>query len=100
MWDGFIMLGNGRTWSKLPPDVQQVIAKNFNAAAEDQRADYASSDGKMRTMLEGQGMNFNEPDPEAFRQVLVKAGFYDKWKRTYGAAAWAVLEKYTGRIGT
>ncbi len=100
MWDGFILLGNDRNWSKLPPDVQQVIARNFNASAEDQRTDYANSDGTMRKLLEQQGMTFNEPDPEAFRQVLIKSGFYDKWKAKYGADAWAVLEKYAGKIGT
>jgi tripartite ATP-independent transporter DctP family solute receptor len=100
MWDGFILLGNGRNWKSLPPDVQAVIAKNFNASAEDQRTDYANSDGKMRTLLEQQGMLFNEPDPEEFRQALIKSGFYDKWKAKYGAEAWAVLEKFTGRIGS
>jgi len=77
-----------------------VIARNFNASAEDQRADCARADATMRTLLEQQGMVFNEPDPEQFRQVLVKAGFYDKWKQKYGAEAWAVLEKYAGRIGS
>jgi tripartite ATP-independent transporter DctP family solute receptor len=100
MWDGFLMLGNGRNWKSLPPDVQQVIAKNFDGSAEDQRADYASSDGTMRALLEEQGMVFNEPDPEAFRQVLIKVGFYDKWKQKYGTEAWTVLEKYTGKIGS
>ena len=100
MWDSFIMLGNGRNWAKLPPDVQAVIAKNFNASAEDQRKDYADSDESMRKKLIEQGMAFNEPDPDAFRQVLIKSGFYDKWKQKYGADAWAVLEKYTGKIGT
>jgi hypothetical protein len=52
------------------------------------------------TKLEQQGMVFNDPDPEAFRQVLIKPGFYDKWKQKYGADAWAVLEKYTGKIGS
>jgi len=32
--------------------------------------------------------------------VLIKVGFYDKWKQKYGADAWTVLEKYTGKIGT
>jgi TRAP-type transport system periplasmic protein len=100
MLDCFVMLGNGRNWSKLPPDVQQVIAKNFNASAEDQRADYANSDTTMRAQLEQQGMQFNEPDPEAFRQTLIKVGFYDKWKEKYGTDAWAVLEKYAGKIGS
>ena len=54
----------------------------------------------MRAVLEKQGMTFNEPDPEAFRQVLVKAAFYDKWKAKYGGDAWAVLEKYAGKIGS
>ena len=100
MWDGFIMLGNGRNWRGLPPEVQAVIAKNLNAAAEEQRADYANSDVTMHGLLEKQGMVFNDPDPEAFRQVLIKVGFYDKWKAKYGTEAWDVLEKYTGKIGT
>jgi len=100
MWDGFIMLANGRNWRGLPPDVQAVIATNLNASAEDQRADYANSDDVNHTRLEQQGMVFNNPDPEAFRQVLIRVGFYDRWKQKYGADAWAVLEKYTGKIGT
>jgi tripartite ATP-independent transporter DctP family solute receptor len=99
MWDGYLMLANGRNWRSLPPDVKTVIAKNFNGSAEDQRAEVANADGEMHALLEKQGMIFNEPDPEAFRQVLIKAGFYDKWKQKYGADAWAVLEKYTGKIG-
>nr|WP_294525244.1 TRAP transporter substrate-binding protein [uncultured Rhodopila sp.] len=99
MWDGYLMLGNGRNFASLPADVQDLIARNFNASGEDQRADCAHSDGAMRTLLEQQGMVFNEPDPEAFRQVLIKAGFYARWKQKYGAEAWAVLEKYTGPIG-
>jgi tripartite ATP-independent transporter DctP family solute receptor len=100
MWDGFILLANGKNWRSLPADVRTVIAKNFNASGEDQRSDYATADVTNRALLEQQGMVFNEPDPEAFRQVLIKAGFYDKWKEKYGADAWAVLEKYTGKIGT
>jgi tripartite ATP-independent transporter DctP family solute receptor len=100
MWDGYLMLGNGRNWRGLPPDVRTVISKNLNGSAEDQRNDCATSEATMHQVLEKQGMTFNEPDPEAFRQVLIKAGFYDKWKAKYGADAWAVLEKYTGKIGT
>lgn len=100
MWDGFIMLGNGRNWKSLPEDVRAVITKNFNASAEDQRKDYADSDSVMRDLLVKQGMVFNEPDPEEFRKVLISAGFYDKWKEKYGADAWTVLEKYAGKIGS
>ena len=99
MWDGFIMLGNGRNWKSLPDDVRTVIARNLNRSAEDQRKDYADADLTMRATLEKQGMTFNEPDPAAFRKTLIEAGFYDQWKQKYGTAAWSVLEKYTGKIG-
>jgi hypothetical protein len=28
----------------------------------------------------------------------VKAGFYTQWQKTYGAEAWARLERYTGPL--
>ncbi|MGY4224278.1 hypothetical protein ACVMIH_001639 [Bradyrhizobium sp. USDA 4503] len=43
-------------------------------------------------------MTFNKPDPVQFRAALVKAGFYTQWQKTYGADAWAALEKYTGKL--
>ena len=43
-------------------------------------------------------MTFNKPDPVQFRAALVKAGFYAQWQKTYGAEAWAQLERYTGRL--
>lgn len=99
MWDGYLMLANGRNWRGLPADVRGVISGAFNGSAEDQRKDLEDTNTSLRGVLEGQGMVFNEPDPEAFRQTLIKAGFYDKWKQKYGAEAWSVLEKYTGKIG-
>jgi hypothetical protein len=43
-------------------------------------------------------MIFNRPDPVQFRAALVTAGFYTQWQKTYGAEAWAQLEKYTGPL--
>jgi hypothetical protein len=39
-----------------------------------------------------------EADPVRFRAALVKARFYTQWQKSYGAEAWAQLEKYTGRL--
>src|SRR4051812_47021317 len=36
-WDGFWMLANSRVWRTVPSDVQQIMAKHFNAAAKKQR---------------------------------------------------------------
>ena len=99
MWDGFLMLGNGRAWRALPADLQAIVARNFDASAIDQRADYVKANDALRAGLEAKGMVFNEPEPEAFRQALIKAGFYTKWKEKYGSEAWAVLEQYAGKVG-
>jgi len=52
----------------------------------------------LQAELTAKGMIFNKPDPVQFRAALVKAGFYTQWQKTYGAEAWAALEKYTGPL--
>ena len=99
MWDGYLMLGNGRAWRALPADLQAIVTRNFNASALDQREDYLNGNEALRVGLEAKGMVFNEPEPDAFRQTLIKAGFYAKWKEKYGPDAWAVLEQYAGKVG-
>jgi len=49
-WDGFWLLASGRVWRTVPTDVQQVLAKHFNAAAKKQRDDSvkANSEGSCR----------------------------------------------------
>jgi hypothetical protein len=41
---------------------------------------------------------FNRPDKAQFRETLTKAGFYADWKQKYGADAWMILEKYSGKL--
>jgi hypothetical protein len=55
-------------------------------------------DRSLQAELSAQGMVFNEPDPVLFRAALVKAGFYTQWQKTYGAEAWAQIERYTGPL--
>ena len=95
MWDGFWMLGNRRSWGNLPEDMQQIVAKNFNSSAVEQRADIEALNASLRGELEANGMVFNDPDTVPFQQKLVEAGFYEEWKKTYGEEAWAILEAAT-----
>jgi TRAP-type transport system periplasmic protein len=98
MWDGFWMLANGAAWRRLPRDLQEIVARNWNAAALKQRADIKALNDGLQGKLESQGMTFNKPDAEAFRAALKKAGFYTEWRDKYGQEAWTLLEKYAGGL--
>ncbi|MBC9245489.1 TRAP transporter substrate-binding protein [Paracoccus sp. 11-3] len=97
MWDGFWLLGNRRAWGALPEEAQQIVADNFNAAADKQRADVMALNASLRGELEAEGFTFNEVDPKPFEDKLREAGFYAEWKKTYGDEAWAILETAIGR---
>ncbi len=43
-------------------------------------------------------MIFNEPEIAPFRDMLAKSGFYAEWKQKFGDEAWALLEKYSGKL--
>jgi tripartite ATP-independent transporter DctP family solute receptor len=98
MWDGFWFLANAQAWQALPKDLQEIAARNINAAAEEQRAEILGLNNSLQGDLEKKGMVFNKPDPASFRETLQKAKFYETWKGKFGAEAWALLEKYTGKL--
>jgi TRAP-type transport system periplasmic protein len=99
MWDGYWPLANGAVWQKLPPDLQEIVARNFEAGAVANRAATAKLNASVEDELTSKGMVINKPDLAPFRAVLVKAGFYPDWKAKFGPEAWAVLEKYAGPLG-
>jgi tripartite ATP-independent transporter DctP family solute receptor len=98
MWDGFHFLANKRMWDALPKDLQEICTRNIDAAALADRDDVRKLNDTVQGDLEKKGLAFNKVDPEAFRAVLKKAGFYGEWKAKYGAEAWALLEKYAGGL--
>jgi tripartite ATP-independent transporter DctP family solute receptor len=98
MWDGYWLLCNGRSWKSLPDDVRAVVSRELNRAAEEDRADIAALDASLKAKLESQGMVFNTPDPEPFRAILKRDGFYEQWRKTFGEEAWGVMESYVGRL--
>ncbi|MGY2846492.1 tripartite ATP-independent transporter DctP family solute receptor [Bradyrhizobium sp. USDA 4509] len=97
-WSGYWILGNRRAMAGLPPDLLELINAAFDAAAVKERTDLVEMDRSLQAELTEKGMTFNKPDPVQFRAALVKAGFYTQWQKTYGADAWAALEKYTGKL--
>ncbi len=98
MWDGYWVIVNMRAWERLPADLQAIVARHLNDAALAERADVAKLNATLRADLEQKGLVFNAPANEPFREALRKAGFYVEWKQKYGHDAWALLEKYSGKL--
>jgi tripartite ATP-independent transporter DctP family solute receptor len=98
MWDGFWTLANARIWGTLPKDLQDIVERNLDAAAKQEREDVRALNTSLQSALSQKGMGFNNTDPQLFRAALRNAGFYAEWKEKYGAQAWAVLESQVGAL--
>src|SRR6185312_6624990 len=98
MWDGWWLLVNRRVWQRVPPDLQEIAAKNFNSAALAERADIAQQNESLKADLAAKGLIFNDVDPAPFREALSKSGFYAEWKAKFGEEAWSLLEESSGKL--
>lgn len=98
MWDGFWLLSNRRAFERLPKDFQEIVSREMNRAAMEERADLAKASVQTRAGLEGKGLAFNDVETAAFRDKLRTAGFYKEWRAKYGEDAWHVLEESVGQI--
>jgi tripartite ATP-independent transporter DctP family solute receptor len=98
MWDGFWFLGNKKSFDRLPQDLKDIVTRNVNAAGLKERDDVKTLTDGLVADLKGKGMAFNNTDAELFRKKLRAAGFYAEWHKKFGEEAWAVLEKYTGKL--
>jgi tripartite ATP-independent transporter DctP family solute receptor len=98
MWDGFWFVANRRAWEKLPANLRVIVANNINAAGLKQRADVAAMNASLQTSLTEKGMIFNTTTPDSFRDRLRANGFYKEWQANLGAQAWALLERYSGKL--
>ncbi len=99
VWDGHWFCANGRAWSRLPPDLQQIVARNLNEAALLERQDTVQADQTIRAELEAKGLVFNQAETESFRDGLRRGGFYKEWREKLGEEPWTLLEKYAGKLG-
>jgi tripartite ATP-independent transporter DctP family solute receptor len=98
MWDGWWLLVNRRVWQRVPRELQEIAAKNFNAAALAERADIAQQNESLKADLAAKGLIFNDVDPAPFREALSKSGFYAEWKAKFGEEAWSLLEEASGKL--
>ena len=96
MWDGYWPLINGRALERLKPEDREIVMREINQSALDQRAAAEKLNNDLGKTLEGLGLQFNDVDPAPFREKLIAAGFYKGWQAKYGDAAWSVLAEASG----
>lgn len=99
VWDGHWICGNAAAWARLPTDLQDIVAKNFNDGALHQRDDIAKLDQNLQTALQSKGLAFNVAETASFRDRLRGAGFYTEWREKLGEEAWTLLETHVGKLG-
>ena len=98
MWDGYWMLGNKKSFERMPADLQEIVTRNVNMAGMKVREDVKVLNAGLQADLKAKGMAFNNTDAEVFRAKLRAAGFYAEWHKKFGDESWAILEKYTGKL--
>ena len=97
-WDGYWFLANKRSFGALPTPLRELVAKHIDAAALNQRVDSEKQSTSLQQDLTSKGLVFTKPDPQGFRTVLQKAGFYAEWKAKFGEEAWAQVESVAGKL--
>ena len=98
VWDGYWVLGNKRAFERLPQDMRDVVTREFDRSAVDQRGDISKLSDSLRQQLTAKGLQFIEIDRAPFRQVLGKTSFYKDWKEKFGDEAWSHLENTSGKL--
>jgi tripartite ATP-independent transporter DctP family solute receptor len=98
MWEYFALVGNKRNWNALPEDLRAIATKILDANALKQRVAHEALNSTLEAKLKGQGMQFNKVDTKPFRELLQKSGYYVEWQKKFGPEAWALLEKYSGKL--
>ncbi len=96
VWDAYWILGNRKAVDRPPKDIQEIVFREFDKAADDERADIAALSKSLRAELQGKGLQFIEVDKKVFKAALGKTSFYKDWRAKFGDEAWALLEQNTG----
>jgi tripartite ATP-independent transporter DctP family solute receptor len=99
IWSGYWSLVNQDVWTKMGPGIQSIVQTEIGKATIAARTDAALLNVAVRDQLTRRGMVFNEVDKQSFKQKLIDAKYYDRWKAEFGPAAWTALEKYANKLG-
>ncbi len=99
VWTGLHCSFNLAAWKKLPGPIQDSIGGILTEAATQERADWLRNNDTVSQRLKDHGMAFNTPDIKPFQALATQKGYYAEIKQRMGDEPWALLEKYTGKLG-
>ncbi len=99
VWDAYWILGNRKAIERLPKDIQEIVRRELDKAATDERADIAALSVSLRTDLVAKGVQVSEPDKKAFKDALAKGSFYKDLRAKFGDEAWKLLQDSVGALG-
>ncbi len=93
----FWMCAHPDSWNALPATVKGSVERNAKKYValfrEDMVKANALAAGRLRSRLV-----FNEADTSTFVERLKQNGFYNRWRREFGAEAWSLLETQRGPL--
>jgi TRAP-type C4-dicarboxylate transport system substrate-binding protein len=99
VWDAYWILGNRKAMERLPKDMQEIVRKELDRAATEERADIAALSVSLRSDLAAKGVQVIEPDKKAFKDALAKGTFYKDLRAKFGDEAWKLLQDSVGTLG-
>lgn len=98
VWDAYWILGNRRAVERLPKNIQEIVFREFEKSADDERADIAALSKTLAADLKGKGLQIVEVDNKNFKAALAKTSFYKDWRGKFGDEAWKLLEANVGAL--
>ena len=99
IWSGYWTLFNPDVWKKLGKGNQDIISREMAASTLQARNDNVNLNKSVRDKLTRRGMTFTDVDKNSFKQKLIAAKYYERWKAEFGPQAWTALEKYANKLG-
>lgn len=99
VWDAYWILGNRKAIERLPKDIQEIVYRELDKSAMDERADIAGLNTSLRADLASKGIQMIDPDKKAFEDLLAKNGFYKDLRAKFGEEAWKLLSDSVGGLG-
>ena len=99
VWDAYWILGNRKAIERLPKDIQDIVYREIDKSATDERADIAGLNTSLRADLASKGIQMVDADKKAFKEALVKNGFYKDLRAKFGEEPWKLLSDSVGGLG-